>query len=239
VLLDFHGYSGNAAQQLRYSRLGDVAGPRGYLVVAIDGRDQIRRWVLADTDAEPDAMGASDVAVVDAVLDLILEPLCGSTDAIHAAGMSNGAVFAAVYGCASRHGVDAVATVAFTTGRAGCRDDSQIPTLAIHGTGDPVVPYEGRDLPLIRTVLGWSLEPAEEAMQHKADLNGCDGADDERIGADVTRRTWRNCDAETVFYRVDGGGHGWPGPGQPASGFGRTTETIDATQLIVDFFDRN
>ena len=239
VVLDFHGYSGNAAQQLSYSRLGDVAVDAGYLVVAIDGRDDPRRWELTSTGTGLASIPSSDVAVVDAATEVVLEAFCGDPEAVHAAGMSNGSVFAAVLACHSDLDIQAVASVAFTTGTAGCDADRQIPSLAIHGTTDVVVPYHGRDLPLIEAVLGWQLEPAEQAMATKAALNGCDAFDDEPIGADVVRRTWRDCDAATVLYRIEGGGHGWPGPGQPASGLGRSTTTIDATELIVDFFDRH
>jgi polyhydroxybutyrate depolymerase len=239
VLLEFHGYTSSAVQQSRYSQLSERAPEAGYLVVAVDGRDEPRRWELADTDPDPSAMGTSDVAVVDAAIGVVLETFCGDDGGIHATGMSNGSVFAAVLACHSDHDIRAVASIAFTTGTAGCDEDRQVPTLAIHGTADVVVPFAGRDAPLIEAVLGWALEPAEEAMELKAELNGCDEADDERIGADVIRRAWRGCEADTVLYVVDGGGHGWPGPVQPSSGFGRTTTTIDATELIVDFFDRH
>lgn len=240
VLLEFHGYTSNAAQQTLYSGLAPLGAAGGYLVVAIDGRDpRARRWELTAVDPEPAAMGTSDVAVVDAVLDVLLPALCGDADQVHAAGMSNGSAFSAVYACHSRHPVRAVGSVAFTTGRAGCDEDRQVPTVAFHGTADLIVPINGRGVPAIRSVLGWELEPAEEAMAAKAELNGCDGFDDERIGDDVVRRQWRGCDAETALYVIEGGAHGWPGTDAPVNRFLSSTATIDASELIVEFFDRN
>ena len=240
VLLEFHGYTSSAAEMALYSGLSDRAGERGYVVVAIDGREDPRRWELTAVDADPSAMATSDVAVVDAVLDVLLPSFCGDPGQLHAAGMSNGSVFSAVLACESRHRFQAVGSVAFTSGGAGCDDeDRQVATLAMHGTADLVVPYAGRSVPLIRSVLGWDLQPAEEAIEEKAQLNGCDGFDDEPIGADVIRRTWRDCDAATVFYRIEAGGHGWPGPLPALSPVLATTDTIDASELIVEFFDQH
>jgi polyhydroxybutyrate depolymerase len=238
VLLQFHGYTSSALDQTRFSGLAATGTEAGYLVVAIDGREQPRRWELRATDPGPDALAESDVAVVEGVLRALIDPLCGEADEVFAAGMSNGSVFSALLACQADTTIRAVGSVAFTTGRAGCDDDRRVPTVAIHGTADTVVPYTGRDVPLIRRILGWDLEPAEEAMADKAEVNGCDDFVDEPIGPDVVRRTWQECEADTVFYRVDGGGHGWPGPGAPeAPPTGASTDTIDAARVIVDFFD--
>lgn len=239
VLLEFHGYGGNAVQQMAYSGLSARGADAGYVAIALDGRERTRRWELTNTDPDPAAVAHSDVAVVDALLDVLLGPVCGDPDHIHAAGLSNGAVFSAVLACASRHDIAAVGAVAFTTGTAGCGPDQQVPTVAFHGTADLVVPYSGGNAALIRLALGWTLEPADEAMAAKAQLNGCEGFDDEPVGADVVRRSWRDCDAETVFFRIEDGAHGWPGPDPLRSGPARTTATVDATELIIEFFDRN
>jgi poly(3-hydroxybutyrate) depolymerase len=54
----------------------------------------------------------------------------------------------------------------------------------------------------------------------------------------VRRRTWRGCDAPTILYIVEGGGHALPGHPVPAfeDMFGRATTDIDATALMFDFF---
>jgi polyhydroxybutyrate depolymerase len=239
VLLELHGYTSNAAQMTLYSGLSELGADAGFVVVAVDGREpQARRWALADARPDPDAMALSDVAVIDAVVGALLPSFCGDTEQVYAAGMSNGAVFGAVFACHSDHPVRAVGSVAFTTGRAGCDDDRQVPTVGFHGTADLIVPFAGRDVPAIRSVLGWALEPAEEAMDDKAALNGCDGFEDEAVGPDVTRRTWRDCDAETVFFRIEGGGHGWPGPAAAANPILGSTATVDASAIIVEFFAR-
>jgi polyhydroxybutyrate depolymerase len=74
-----------------------------------------------------------------------------------------------------------------------------------------------------------------------AQRNGC-GPDpaDRQIAADVTLRTF-SCpgDGEVELYSIIGGGHTWPGtPTQiyPDPLVGPTTTSINATQIIWDFF---
>jgi polyhydroxybutyrate depolymerase len=45
-------------------------------------------------------------------------------------------------------------------------------------------------------------------------------------------------DAEVILYTVDGGGHTWPG-GPDIVRLGKTTQAIDATALMWEFFQRH
>jgi polyhydroxybutyrate depolymerase len=43
-----------------------------------------------------------------------------------------------------------------------------------------------------------------------------------------------------VFYRISNGGHTWPGATEPAAslaGPGLTSQEIDASQILWDFFE--
>ena len=57
----------------------------------------------------------------------------------------------------------------------------------------------------------------------------------------VTRKTWTRpgCHPSTL-YRIDGGGHGWPGGPQfmPARAIGPITKHLDATGLLLDMAQR-
>jgi polyhydroxybutyrate depolymerase len=57
----------------------------------------------------------------------------------------------------------------------------------------------------------------------------------------VTRKTWTRPGCHPVMlYRVDGGGHGWPGGPQftPAKAIGPVTRHLDATGLLLDMAER-
>ena len=57
----------------------------------------------------------------------------------------------------------------------------------------------------------------------------------------VTRKTWTRPGCHPVaLYRIDGGGHGWPGgpPFLPARATGLTASHLDATGLLLDMAER-
>ena len=57
----------------------------------------------------------------------------------------------------------------------------------------------------------------------------------------VTRKAWAKPGAQSVtLYRVNGGGHGWPGGPQfpPARAIGRVSRHLDATALLLDMTER-
>jgi polyhydroxybutyrate depolymerase len=129
-------------------------------------------------------------------------------------------------------------------------DGSPVPILAFHGTEDPILPYTGGGLNAthIADAHFWKGEapaglPApmgvDASMRRWAAHNGCDATFDEaRVAPHVRRRTWRHCEAETVLYVVEGGGHSWPGIRVPQfeSSMGRGTTEIDATDLMFRLF---
>ena len=62
---------------------------------------------------------------------------------------------------------------------------------------------------------------------------------DTRVAADVTRRSYSRCAdrADVVLYAIEGGGHTWPGGGALPEWFvGSTTQSIDAAELMWEFF---
>lgn len=86
-----------------------------------------------------------------------------------------------------------------------------------------------------------AVKPAEESLAGWAKRNGCTtGPTSTQVASDVTLIAYANCTngADTQLYRIEDGGHTWPGakpiPGDP---LGKTTQSIDASKLILDFFD--
>ncbi len=178
------------------------------------------------------------------------------------AGVSNGAWFAEHV---ARHGLLPVTGLCLVAGTAleFSRTLAPVPLLRttivmIMGTGDRSVPYQGGPLSR-RGVPGLILK--RRAARH-GELPGEDVvAGAEAVAADwaagngikpgpaveelpmpasdlpVTRTTWSapGC-RPVVLYRVDGGGHGWPGGPQflPARIFGPIARHLDATGILLD-----
>lgn len=69
--------------------------------------------------------------------------------------------------------------------------------------------------------------------------NGCSGEVAERIG-NVDHLDYTGCAAPTGFYRVNGGGHGWPGGRKalPGGRAGPITADISSPDEIWAFFSR-
>jgi polyhydroxybutyrate depolymerase len=118
-----------------------------------------------------------------------------------------------------------------------CNPSRPVPAIVFHGTDDPIVPFEGglsgpNDLPL----------PAiPEWVSTLASRNQCSGTPEDLspIGV-VSGVLFANCAADVVSYTVAGGGHTWPGgEAIPELIAGPTTQDIDATQLMWDFFQRH
>jgi polyhydroxybutyrate depolymerase len=132
----------------------------------------------------------------------------------------------------------------------------------IMGTGDGTTPYEGGrlirrgfagrrqkrraarhgELPDEDIVLG-----AEALMIDWVAANGIatgpaiEELDTPPGNLPVTRKGWTKPGAHPVtLYRIDGGGHGWPGGPQfrPAHTTGPSTKNLDATALVLDMAER-
>lgn len=167
---------------------------------------------------------------------------------IYLAGMSNGATMAARFACEHASAIAAFAQVAGTAAvdvANRCRPPRPLPILQLHGSADEIAPYAGgqrrsfRGRPLVRGRIGPSIG-VDAWAQTWVDV---DHADTKPVmsspAPDITVRTWRGATpaSDVVFYRIEGGGHTWPGnrlPGLPFL-FGRTSRSINATREIWQF----
>jgi polyhydroxybutyrate depolymerase len=148
-------------------------------------------------------------------------------------GKSDGAGFAASAACGIPQ-VAAVATIsgAFYQGENRCAASGQpLSILNMHGTGDPVVPYDGSRARGLYATDAWL------ALWRQRDQCAGPGID-RSIASDVVQTTWPSCidGTEVVNYRIIGGGHTWPGATVPSGGPGATTHSIDAAQAMAAFF---
>ncbi len=109
-----------------------------------------------------------------------------------------------------------------------------VPTIVFHGTADPIVPYQGR----VSGQRGLSFPSIPEWVETLAGRSGCDPQPEQlpsQGAASGVRFT--GCSADVVFYSIAGGGHTWPGArGGMEWLVSQTTQDIDATQAMWDFF---
>jgi polyhydroxybutyrate depolymerase len=241
LLFNLHGLGSNMEQQASYSRLDEAAGARGYVVMTPQGRGGVfPRWSIPPLPDEE-----ADVAFVRKMLQTTERTLCIDKDRVYVAGISNGAMFAAVIACALPGRIAAIAPVAGVNGASPCQAGTPpVSVLAFHGTADPIAPYAGGAYfsgpePTRETAL--QARDVEATMARWARFDGCRArADESWLADDVQRLTYRGCPRKgTVeLVRVVGGGHTWPGAIPVfAPRLGATTTSIDANSLMLDFFD--
>ncbi len=241
LLFDFHGLGSNMQEQSLYTQLDQQGGARGYVVITPNGQgDALRHWSLL-----PSMSTNPDVAFVQAMLRRTNRTLCIDQKRVFSTGISNGAMFTTLLACALPGRLAAIAPVAGINATEVC--DARTPpvsVLAFHGTADPVVPYAGGELfsgANIGRVLGVPpAKPVDDAAASWAAFDGCGTpASQSWVADDVQHFVWPGCPTAGAveLYRVVGGGHTWPGAAAVrADRLGSTTSSIDATGLMLDFF---
>jgi polyhydroxybutyrate depolymerase len=248
LVLDFHGLGSSMQQQSTYSRLAEKGGAEGYIVITPDGSgDVIKRWV-------PPPLPGSDVEFVKAILSTSRRTLCIDARRVYATGISNGAIFSTALACALPGRLAAIAPVAGVNGTKVCSAGTP-PTavLAFHGTADPIVPYavgayfsgDASASAALRAIAnrigGLQAQPVDDAVAKWAAFDGCGTpATTTAVATDVEHVVYPDCppSGAVALYRILGGGHTWPGGiAVSAERLGPTTSSIDATALMLAFFD--
>lgn len=242
LLIAFHGVPSNALFMQRISELDAVAATEG-LVVAYPEASRSGDWNHSCRDCSgAGALEYDDVAFTERIIEKMSLDMQIDRGRVYATGFSQGALMAFRVGCELAHRVAAVATVAATIlewQATHCGHARAMPIAMIHGTEDPEFPPEGRGGGLIRSL------PVDETVSHWVVTNACltlpvtealpDVAAD---GTTVDRETYLGCTEgeSVVFYRVNGGGHTWPGSSYEFAPIaGTTSMDLAASEVIVDF----
>ncbi|MDF2992646.1 MAG: poly(3-hydroxybutyrate) depolymerase [Microbacterium sp.] len=229
VILAFHGHGMSPTALEGFSDLDDS----GALVVypKAGGASQKDGWQGA-----PYSSGLDDVGFVSSLIDTVSSRYCVDADRVSAVGISNGGGFVALLACTLPDRIAAFAVVAgavYPAYNPGCPTALPTPIIEFHGTADPVTAFDGADRN------GTPLASVSRWLTREAQRNGCAPQPTRtRLGSDVDQNTWTGCQGRgaLIQYRVNGGGHTWPGA-VAQSGPGVTTQTISATDLILAFFE--
>ena len=257
LLIVLHGF-GTSGRDVAttFTRLATRAPAAGVTAVFPDGW----RGVWHVTGAPADQPDLDDAAFLRALTAHL--PGAAPPGPIFLAGISNGAGFAEHV---ARHGLLPLAGLFGVSGtiREASRQAAPVPAQRIAvtlmaGTADPMAPYQGGPLHA-RGVSGWMLRrraarhgdlpsqrrivPVETAARDWAAGNGITGEPavtrlpSQPPDPPAVRLTWSapGC-PPVVLYRIEGGGHGWPGGPQflPARVIGRIPRHLDASKILLD-----
>jgi len=203
---------------------------------------------------------STDVDDYQMVEDLITEVASNytiDTSDICIGGFSNGGIFTYNAVCdfnstessrAYTFKAFAVVSGAMEDGTANiidCPVSGTIPLIAFHGTQDPIIGYTGSFIPPPVNIL---TEPADTTLEFWATtINDCNSTPTVTALPDVVSETPNstadlleyNCTSSpnTVFYRINGGFHAWPGGNANLDIAQARNMDINASELIADFFE--
>lgn len=248
LVINFHGFNTNSNLQIAFSQMNAVADtahflvayPQGLLVEIPAGFGIGPGWNVPGISSPND-----DVAFTDNLIDHVAADFAIDVERIHATGWSNGALMAFYMACVLSDRIASVAGVAASMTDAmfdSCLYQRSVSSLLIHGTADPIVPFDGipgltRPVPITPSFLSGQYNcSADSIVTELADISTEDSST-------VTLIDYTDCDnnSEILFYRVNNGGHTWPGS-NPLPGLeflGHTNQDIDANSVIWNFFKRN
>jgi polyhydroxybutyrate depolymerase len=251
VVVDLHGYLEGARVHATNSMLGPFGDAHGFVTITPQGSGE----VVAGWGVEPDS---PDVRFIGDLFTDIERTLCVDDRRVFVTGYSNGAFLASTVACVYADRIAAIAPVAGLLDPKGCKPARPVPVLTFHGTGDEFVAFSGGLGPRAETAsandgtgrmlgetsggkaVARSAGTAKNAAAW-AKRNHCSPKPTEtKVASDVTLVRYRcpkNADVEV--YRIEGGGHTWPGSEFSRAieaAVGPTTFSINADEVMWAFF---
>ena len=256
LIVAMHGYTGSAESIMSYSGLNALADEYGFIVAYPQGTEDQQGNAFFNvgygfhTDSAVDDVGYILTLVEHLAAKHSIDPL-----RVYATGMSNGGDMSYLLACKAADVFRAIAPVAGTMMVAtmdDCTPSGPMPVFAINGTADNITRYAGDyddadgwgAYHSVDQIINLWAGHATAKAQTSTTLNY---ADDFSISVD--RYTAETGTTEIILYRVEGGGHDWPGArfawwdlrrllSVYAMGFGEH-RSFDASRHIAEFFNKN
>ena len=218
LLFMLHGFGSNMNNILAYSKMNDIADQNGFMVCYPQGTNLATGQTHWNANLQMSTV--NDIDFLSFLALKIQEEFKTSVDNIFTSGMSNGGFMSYTLGCEKSDVFKAVASITGTMSGSdwtNCSPAYKIPILQMSGTADTTVPWDGT----MNTAYGWGGAPhILEVMEFWSDLNACvqdevfnfpdiDKTDYSTVS--LTKKKGGSYNNEVWFYKVDGGGHDWPG----------------------------
>ena len=242
LVLNLHGYSSSAGQQMIYSNFYSIANTDGFILVHPQGTIDANGFAFWNSGLLGESIEIDDVGFLSNLIDTISSQFNINLDKIYSTGMSNGGFMSYKLACELSDKIAAVASVTGSMNESqlsSCFPQQSVPVMQIHGTTDLVVLYEGNEfletLPIEDVVSYWvnfnQCDP-EPVLSNVPDINILDLSQVEHYLYDNGLN-----DSSVEFYKIINGGHTWPGALIPLTG-NNTNQDINASEKIWEFFQK-
>lgn len=240
ALFVLHYNDGNASAMANLTEAGRIARDHGVWVivpVAADGT-----WSHNPSEAN----ASDDAGFLAALMDHVVATRGVDERRLYMTGYSQGGNMTVRFACDHPDKLAAGASVAATMRRSlanNCAPSRGTPLLFMHGTEDNQIPFEPAPVQQCTATNTCSLS-VPEVVQFWADINRCtvtaapktlpDRVNDGAVTVSL-RHTECAEGAVVELYRVEGGGHAWPGSLDFVPRVGLTTQDYNAIEEIWTF----
>lgn len=245
LVLAFHGGQSHPEMMRRFSGL-DAFAATGRAVVAYPAgtgsREGLLTWHGGNCCGEARDANSNDVGFARALVTDVSRRLRIDAGRVHATGMSNGAMMAYRVAAEAADLVASIAPVAGPLALESIAPTRPVAVLHFHGSLDQFTPLDGGVGR--RSVTRVSHRPVLDGLLDWVRADGCpETPRREPIpcpdpGLVIERLSWGPgaAGSEVVFYRIDGGGHVWPGRTPDSFLLGPAVPALDANEIIWAFF---
>lgn len=238
----FHGGGGNAENAVRMSHFDRSADQHGFIAVFPDGVGRLEDKFLTFNSGNCCGVALSekvdDVAFTRALVQDLATVVPLDYDRLYVTGMSNGGMMTYRLACEAADLFAAAAPVAGANNLDQCNPSRAIALLAVHGTADRSVKFEGgRTDPAVRLDANDRVDRSVvESIDPFLRLAKCTAPAAVTLTGDAERHVFPCTGGAVEVLAVVDGGHAWPG-GERGSAIGdQPSKTVDATEAIWTFF---
>lgn len=215
LIFNFHGYTQYADNYILHSDFRPIADTAKFILVYPQGTlfNGLTHWNVSGNWTQGSTV--DDVGFTEAMIDTLTSEYNIDISRIYAAGLSNGGYMSFHLACQLNDKFAAIASVAATmipTTFNTCNPQHPTPILQIHGTNDPLVPYNGNSISV----------SVDDVLQYWVNYNNCNT---NPITTNLPHNpvTTNGSTAQHIVYddgdnhvrvehfKIIGGGHEWPG----------------------------
>lgn len=238
LLFNLHGYGSNAVQQEVYGDFRSIADTANFILVHPDGTDDVSGTAFWNAFGSPTET-VDDIGFISALIDTLADDYNIDLNRVYSTGMSNGGFMSYTLACQLSQRIASIASVTgtmVTFNLNACNCQHPMPVMQVHGTLDGTVPYNGNAQGFVAV---------EDLVDHWVDFNNCNTTAVETAVPDVNMTDGCTADrfvysggtndASVELYRINGGGHTWPGA--PVV-IGVTNQDFSASVEIWRFFSQ-
>ncbi len=229
ILFAFHGFGGSNNFIMNSAGFNEIADEENFIVVYPQGSLILNLFAHWNVGGFTQISNTDDVAFVDYLISSLSQMYNINLDRVYATGMSNGGFMSFLLACQLSNKIAAIASVtgSMTTQTLNeCDPQREVPILQIHGTNDPIVPYNGIqewNTPIDNVLDYWVLN---NQCSPNPEVNDLEDINNDN-GFTVQEIIYNNGlnGSMVKHFKVNGGTHVW-----------FQNEDIDSSSLIWEFF---